>query len=375
MRAVLLVSIASFAAADAAAEPVVFSGSLGAGMVGTDPVSIAAAELDVEGRRLSLGLGVALRFSNGGLVERDWDQWRDGARLLRHFLWQPRLGSAAALSLAAGQLDAITVGHGAVVDGVAAGVDLDRQRLGADLRLATAESETHLWVDDLINPEIGALRVAGAAVGPVDIGATVAGDRAAAGGALGTLGVEIEIAGDGDGYGGGIYSDAVRALGGGGGIHLGARGHLGRIGSGATRIGLRVEGHAASAGYVAGWIGPLHVRDRLVMRSRPGGLGGLIELDARRDRLGSARVRLEHRAGRGPGARLELRAPHLRAIQAGAWAAIARDAAAFAAELRVRFPHALFARLEARRQYTSAPPEMAAAIWSVAATFGATLGE
>ena len=361
MRVAFLVSIATLAAADAAAEPpVVLSGSLGAGMIGTDPVSIAAAELDVEGSGVSLGLGVALRFSGSELVEGDWDQWRDGARLLRHLMWQRSLGSRAAMSLAAGQLDAITIGQGAAVDGVAAGIDLDRQRLGADLRLATAESDVHVWVDDLIDPEIGALRIAGSAIGPARIGATFAGDRESR---EGTLGLEIAAGGDRAG----VYSDLVRAIGSGAGVHLGARGRFGSF-------GMRIEGHAATAGYLPGWIGPLYFRDRQLMDSRPGGLGGLVELEGAREGLGTVRIRVEHRAGRGPGGRLELRAPYLRWFQAGAWAAIARDAAACAAELRIRFPRSLFARLEARRQYTSEPAEPLA-VWTAAATFGATLGE
>lgn len=374
VRAALAIIAVTIALAPAArAEPqVVFSGSFGAGMVGTRPVSIAAAELDLERDSFSLGVGLELRFDGDELVAGDWDELRDGARLLRHLLWQPSIGDRAALSIAAGRLGPITAGSGAAVDGINAGVDLDRGRLGAEIKVATAASRTHAWVDDLIDPEIGALRLAGTLAGPLEVGATVAGDRGGVARPRGSIGMESAIAGAADHLAGRIYVDVVRIVREGTGVHAGARGELG---GDRARVGLRVEGHAGSDGYVAGWIGPLYVRDRQVGATAMGrNTGGLVELDAAHDAVGDARVRLEHRVGRGPGARLELRLSRLRAIQAGAWAAVTGGDAAFGAELRVRFPKSLFSRLEARRQYSTATATPAP-LWAIGLTFGAAVGE
>lgn len=374
--AIVAIAVVTAASPTASAEPpVVVSGSFGAGMVGTRPVSIAAAELDLERDSFSLGLGAELRFDGDRLLEGDWDELRDGAGLLRHLLWQPRGSSIdVAASVAVGRLGAITAGSGAAVDGVSAGVDLDRQRLGAELKVATLASRVHAWVDDLIDPEIGSLRVAGELAGPVEVGATVAGDRGRVDGPRGSIGVEAAIAGRRGGVAGRVYADAVRLVRESSGVHVGARGE---IGGERSRVGLRVEGHAGTRGYVAGWLGPLYVRDRLIagagsMSTRR--TGGLVEIDGAHDGVGAVRLRLERRAGRGPGARLELRISRLRAIQAGAWAAVVGDESAFGAELRIRFPKSLFSRLEARRQYTTAA-EMPAAVWSVGLTFGASLGD
>jgi hypothetical protein len=365
----VVVAIAS--SSGAAAAPVVLSGSFGAGMVGTRPVSIAAAELDVERGSFSLGIGAELRLDGDQLVEGDWDELRDGARLLRYLLWRPRLGSTAALSVAAGRLDGVSVGSGAVVDGFTAGVDLDRHRLGLDVRLATAGSRAHLFVDDVIDPEIGAVRAAGDAIGPLAIGATAAGDRGAAGGPIGSLSVDAVAGFGGERARGEIQLDAVRIWGWGSGLHLGLAGSIGRD----HRLGLRVEGHAGTAGYVAGWIGPLHIRDRLEMRPPTGaGAGGHVEIEGAHAGLGSARVRVEHLVGRGRGARLELRSTRIRTVQAGVWAAASDRASALGAELRLAFPRSLFSRLEARRQY-STRGDTPAPLWAIAATFGATIGD
>lgn len=389
MRRSIILFFVCGAARAAAADPVITSGSLGAGMVGTQPVATASAELDLERPGLSLGVGLDLRLDDGGLLDGDWDEWRDGARLLHHFTWRRAVGSGA-LSVAAGQLGPVEVGHGSLVDGLAQSIEEGRATLGVEARGRLAGAAVHAFVDDAIAPAVAGGRIGGAASKHLALGASAAFDTGIRGPEpVAALAVDAEVSGAGGPVEGGIYLEGVRLQGMGEGVHLGARGAL--VSQRGGRVGLRAEASWGSEGYVPGWFGALYLRDRDQLgdaagamdqrawaTANGGGLAGLVELEIARPDLGLLRARIDTGRPGGRGARLTFSAPSWRWLQAGTWAALSESGAGIAGELRARFPRHLFARLEAARLYRrEATDEMTTwrPIWTLGAAFGAVFGE
>ncbi|HLU66825.1 MAG TPA: hypothetical protein VKZ63_11140, partial [Kofleriaceae bacterium] len=356
--------------------------------------------------------GRARWLAGEGFRAAEWDEASEiAAGVVRYGLvaWEADDGSAA-VSAAVGELGGVTLGHGSIVDGYASGLDVDHGHLGAQVRAARGALAFEALVDDVIAPRIGGARMSWRAAERVELGAQLAGDRAAPemamDGAPGSamvaaaaLDAALLAGGEEDRARGALYADLVGLIGLGAGAHLGARGEL-AIGDGGARASARGELRAGSGGYLPGWIGPLYERDRLQMEgagagagdmtgagqlevARSGGLGGfggLGELAIDAPGAGSARVSYAARRGVSDLVAAHLAAPYRERVQAGLWAAArlsgARpDAMALAAELRVRLPHSLFARAEAAHLFREEEGRPVVPIWIAQVAVGTVLGE
>jgi hypothetical protein len=146
---------------------------VGAGTLARDAVLTVNPWIGVAQGDLALAVQAPLRMDfagDGVLRERDWDAPVDYGRALRFV----RYGEVAR----AGTLGDLTLGHGTLVRRYHNGVDDDRHRVGAALRLESASAQVHGFADQVFGPPVlggrGAL-----ALGPVWLGATVVADAAA----------------------------------------------------------------------------------------------------------------------------------------------------------------------------------------------------
>ena len=365
-------------------------GAVGAGMFGTQPSSSVDLGIDLGGRDWAVGLGGRLRWLAGdGFRAADWDEASEIFGVLRYGLWrwQDDRGDAG-VSLALGTLGGVVLGHGAILDGYTAGLDVDHGHVGAQVRGVSGRFAGELVVDDLMAPRIAGLRASMAPMPHVIVGASLVGDRSApdgvATGAAGmdgatahslftAAGIDAELGGatDSGEVGGAVYSDLVHLVGLGSGLHLGVRGEValgdggggsgsgaggaigdgpvadgmagesGEVWGGAVRLGARLELRAGTSGYLPGWVGPLYERDRRQMIDAAGdamggqlvaaragglaGLGGLGGLTADVPGLGSAQVSYALRRGVSDLLTVRVSAPGRRALQGSLWTAAELD--------------------------------------------------
>lgn len=428
------------AGAPARAQTVTAEGSVGAGMFGTQPSSSMDLGIDLGGTDWAVGLGGRLRWLAGdGFRRADWDEASEIFGVLRYGLWrwQDDRGDAG-VSLALGTLGGVVLGHGTILDGYAAGLDVDHGHVGAQVRGVSGRFAGELVVDDLMAPRIAGLRASMAPAPHVIVGAQLVGDRSAPDGVgprmdgmtetslFTAAGVDAELGGataDGD-VGGAVYSDLVHLMGLGTGLHLGVRGELalgdgggaggageaigdgavadggmtgesGEVWGGAVRLGARLELRAGTSGYLPGWIGPLYERDRRQMIDAAGdamggqlsaahaggmaGLGGLGGLTADVPGVGSAQVSYALRRGVSDLLTVRVAAPGRRVVQGSLWTAAElrgadSEALGVGAEVRARLPRHLFVAGEAARLYHDVGGAYRA-LWLAQVSVGTVLGE
>src|SRR5690606_489233 len=158
------------------------SAALGAGMFGAQPSQSLELGVDLSGPGYALGIGGRARWLAGeGFRAAEWDEASEiAAGVVRYGLvaWEADDGSAA-VSAAVGELGGVTLGHGSIVDGYASGLDVDHGHLGAQVRAARGALAFEALVDDVIAPRIGGARMSWRAAERVELGAQLAGDRAA----------------------------------------------------------------------------------------------------------------------------------------------------------------------------------------------------
>jgi len=401
MRRLLVMSAAGLALATgpAAAQEVTASGSLGAGVFDGQAASSLEIGLDLAGAGYAVGFGAGARWlAEDGFRGEEWDEASEWARLLRYALYRWPSEEEAAVSAALGELGGATLGHGALIDGYAGGLDVDHGRTGAQLGAALGRFGGELLIDDVVAPRIAGARLAMRTGRRLVLGASVAGDRAAPATdgdrTAGGVALDAELgAGSGERRGA-LYADLVHLVEpGASGAHAGARGQLT---TGALLIGGRIELRAGSDRYLPGWIGPLYERDRRELASadgtmtggqleaaRAGGLGGLgtaAQIEVEVIDAGSAAVGYAGRPGVSDLVSARLSAPHWRALQTGFWAAAEieegeAEAMAMALELRVRLPGRMFVRGEAARLYREDPTGAYQPIWLAQIALGSVVGE
>lgn len=408
------------APATVSAQEASASGSLGAGMFGSEAAAAAELGVDLSGERYALGIGGRLRWvADEGVRTRDWDEPSEWATLVRYLMYAraPEDGGVG-VAAAMGPLGSVSLGHGALIQGYTTGLDVDHRGLGAQLRVAHGGLGVEGLIDDVIAPRVTGVRgswqrqarrhtlAAGVSVA-ADLAAprTVAGPGAPMPGVAraflpmvavdGSAGLHHRLPGDGGADGtrriaGTLHAELAAISTVAAGLHLG----LGLdLALGEARLWARGALSVGTDGYVPGWVGPLYERDRVQLgetpgaasqldRARAGGLGHVgsrLAAGARHELLGELELAYAQRPGLPDLATTRLAAPYFRDLQAALWAAVETggQARVLALELRARLPRGLFATAEVARLYRAAdemtaPPGALAPWWLATVAVGAS---
>jgi hypothetical protein len=393
------------------------SAALGAGVIDARAATSLDLGVDVAGEHYAMGLGARLRWvisgdSAGGFRAEDWDDRSEWASLVR-YLTYARAHGTVDVALALGQLGGVTLGHGSLVDGYSAGLDVDHRHLGVALQVRGERVAGEFLLDDLVAPRIAGTRMGWRTRGStfvLDAGASVVTDLAAeqaAAGAAGamstTMSTVVPVAAlDGraqwltrDGrWGGALYTDVVAIADIAVGAHLGISGY-GTLFSG-TRVSLRGELRGGSDHYIPGWFGPFYELDRRVALMGPeiptdgmdsqlevarrGGLagwGGLVEAQVHVPEIGDFAVYYARRAQLADHLVVRANVPFLRDVQGAAWLAAevgdGADAWILASEIRARVNARWFVSAELSRLYIQRDTALEPILTGLV-TFGATVG-
>jgi hypothetical protein len=356
MRAFVLVCLV--VPVGAARAEVSIGAQVGAGAQGSATYSAIEARFDAAWDGGHVGLGARGVWMDAQFRERDWDSAWSAVTLVRDAAIAGRIDDVE-LAAAAGALAPAHVGR--IVDGYRVALD-DRWRTGVRLAARSTDVDAGAEIDDVLAPRMIAAGVSWVVMRPWGFAAHVAIDpgidetgemRDAVGaGELAAyrrfegkqarldVGGSIVVSPDPSGVAfatGALERSRVRWT---------ARGDV-RVGRGGLFGPLyRIEGIDEEWGVGAGLTAGV-ASDR-----------GWLELGARR------------RPGLGGLYTMQIGAPMGRYVQAAAWAAVTRDAAGGAAELRIVWSKRLFSALHGARMYrvdemTPAP------MWSVTAWFGA----
>ncbi|MBM4373198.1 MAG: hypothetical protein FJ098_16200 [Deltaproteobacteria bacterium] len=138
-------------------------GQVGVGMIGEDLfVNLSVGSTFAFGK-IAFGIHAPLRLrawdrppgDRGVIREEDWDEWRDYFRILRFFQYGT---PEEPVYVRAGELAAASVGHGTIVHRYYNNLDLDHFSLGLDTRVSFRPAGGEVLVNDLLNPEVLALR-------------------------------------------------------------------------------------------------------------------------------------------------------------------------------------------------------------------------
>lgn len=347
MRAIIAVCLVVPAAA--AHAEVSIGAQVGAGAQDNATYSAIEARLDAAWDGGHVGLGARGVWTDAEFRERDWDSPWSVVTIVRDATIAGRVDDLE-LAAAAGALAPAKVGR--IVDGYRVALD-DRWRTGVRLAARSTDVDAGAEVDDVLDPRMVVAGVSWRAAEPWGITASVAIDPGTSGaGELGgfrrfeakqarlDVGTSLVVTPDPSGvvFAAGAVERARVRWTARTDVRLGRGGLFGplyRIEGVDERWGVGA-GVAAGVASERGWL-------ELGARRRPG-LGGLYTLHAG--------------------------APMGRSVQAGAWAAMTRDAAAGAAELRVVWSKRLFSALHGARMYRT--DEMSPMpVWSVTAWFGA----
>ncbi|HUS28826.1 MAG TPA: hypothetical protein VMZ53_09955 [Kofleriaceae bacterium] len=356
-------------------------GQVGAGAQGASTYSSVELRLDVAWTHARLGIGVRGVWDDDEFRASDWSSAGRAVTIVRAFEASGRVGETQ-LGVAAGALAPARVGR--IVDGYRVSLD-DRWRTGVRAIARGGgdggrgdELDASLEIDDVLEPALvgggvrwqmakpwgmhlataidpGDERRGAASVGVVEVGAQRLfegeGARAELGG---SVTAEIMIGAGALAYGSGEIEKW--------GVTWSARGDV-RAGSGAggSLFGplYRIERVAHD--------GRMGIVDEAKMRGL-GGVGAGIAIGARAE-AGWLELEARERPAIGPLFVVGAGAPMGARLQAAAWAAIARDDAAGAGEVRVAWAKRLFSALQAARIYRESDD---AAVWTVTAWFGAT---
>ena len=357
MRVALALILVLVLAGSARADDALGVGAaVGAGGQGAATYGALDLTLDAEWRGARLGLGARGVWLDGEFRGRDWDHASAAVGVLR--LLEIHGG---ALALAAGALAPAQLAH--VADGYRAALD-DHPRTGVRAAAVTERFSLGLEIDDVVSPALlgGALAVqlaprwsarAGVAIDPM----------------RGEAATELALART-------WSAEHARTELGAGLVYEPGFGASALVFAGIERdaAGARWRASAdvrAGSGSVGAAFGPLYRLERaeLWQHSEAGaGAGASASVAAP---IGWFTASVRGRPGRGVIGAVSAGAPMGRWLQAGAWAAASRDAAAGAGELRVAWAKRLSSALQVARMYDT-DAMTPSAQWSVTAWFGAT---
>jgi hypothetical protein len=351
-------------------------GAVGAGAQGAATYGALDLRLDVAWDSGRLGLGARGVWDDARFRTRDWSHVADVITIVRDFE-VAREVRGARLALAAGVLAPAYVGH--VVDGYRATLD-DRFRTGVRAQALHEHLELGLEIDDVLDPVLVAAGARWAMSPPWSMYLSLASDPSAPS-ATGThVATAIEA-----GVGRRFETDRERID---AGVAVVAEISLGASAIGfanavAERGGVRWVARAdvrVGSGSAGSVFGPLYRIERLAHRTRlalwdraqmgdiDGAGAGLTVGGA--VPVGWLQLGVRTRPGLGGLLTAAAGAPMGRLVQAGAWAAVGRDDAAGAAEVRVAWANTLFSALQIARIYRLDAMDPFA-LWSVTAWFGA----
>ena len=374
--------------------------AVGGGVHAGDPVTALDARADwaAAGGGAALGLGVRVRTIGGGFDRGDWDSADDWAAILRYLVVRRDDGAA---ELVAGAQPVLSLGDGALIDGVVPAALLDRRATGAHARVRAGHAVIEAVIDDVVAPTVIGARGVLARDADPDRGARLAfevaadpGGPAMSSGA--TSGGSVSggaVSGAASGWFGaaavsGSLSTAYRAVT--DRIELGARAESSRAAGawlaaspeasrGDTRVALRAEVTAGTSHDVAAPFGPLDaiLRAQAASAGAPvppvasAGLGGAVRLTI--DAL-AVRLDAEMRARPGTGGEYEARlvAPAFADVQLAALVAgdPGRGLVVAGGALRAPVGRRAFVGVEAARQYELAMASGARPVWQATAWLG-----
>lgn len=373
MRLLLALLLAAPALAHA---EISIGGAVGAGAQGASTYGALDLRLDATWSSGRIGLGARGVWDDAKFRERDWSSPAALVTIVRDFeiaheLWGTKL------ALAAGGLAPARIGH--IVDGYRVALD-DRFRTGVRAAVLRDHLDVTLELDDVLDPALVAAGVRWAVSPPWSTYLAIASDPRAPAMAGSRVATAIEA-----GAGRRFEGDRARADVGVAvvaDLPLGVSGVL--FGSGAierakvtwtARADVRV-----GTGTVGTLFGPLYRIERMAHagraslwdRARAGELDGASAGLAIGGALPAGWLELGMRARPGIGGLVfaHAGAPMSRWVQAGMWAALGREDAAGAGEVRVAWARSLFSALQIARIYRLDAMEPIG-VWSVTAWFGA----
>ncbi len=332
--------------------------AVGAGGQGAATYGALDLSLDAEWRGARLGLGARGVWLDGDLRTSDWNEASDAVRVLRLLEVHTADGAVAlaAGTLAPAQLAQVADGYRAVLD--------DHPRTGVRAVAVTTRFALGLEIDDVVSPALAggafALQLAprwsaraAAAIDPVKVEAAT----------------EVALART-------WIADHARTEVGGGLVYEPGFGASAVAFAGIERdaAGARWRASAelrAGTGTVGAAFGPLYRLERAELWERSESGAGAAASAGVIAPVGWVNASVRARPGRGVIGAVSAGAPMGRWLQAGAWAAASRDAAAGAGELRVAWAKRLSSALQVARMYDT-DAMTPSAQWSVTAWFGAT---
>jgi hypothetical protein len=352
---VFLAAVAGSARADAPSV----GAAIGAGAQGDATYGALELHLDGAWPGVRVGLGARGVWDDGVFRRSEWASAADAVTIVRDV--ELEYGDFA---LAAGRLAPARVGH--VVDGYRAVLD-DRWRTGVRTRVVTERVDASAEIDDVIDPALIAAGARWQFAPPWAAHVAVAADPGVAT-ALET-GVARRFEGEGTRLDTGAAMIAELGLG------LSA---VAFADAAADRGGVRWTARAdarAGTGAVGSLFGPLYRVERFTLPARAkhgelSGAGAGVAVGAAAS-AGWIEVGARQRPGLGPLVVASAGAPMGRAVQAAAWLAAGRDAAAGAGEVRVAWAKRLYSALAIARMYREVGV-MTTPAWSIVAWFGAT---
>ncbi|HEY5947176.1 MAG TPA: hypothetical protein VIV40_16850 [Kofleriaceae bacterium] len=380
MRAIVALAVAVVAVPVTAGADVSVGASLGAGAQGAATYGALDLRLDAAWPDIRLGLGVRGVWDDAVFRRSDWSGVESVVTLVRDFEIV-RFVDDTKLALAAGALAPARIAH--IVDGYRVALD-DRFRTGVRAAAQHEHLDVALELDDVLDPVLIAGGVRYAMSPPYAMHLGVAIDPAAPafdGMQTTTHTITAIEAGVGRRFEGfrtraDLGASVVAEIALGASAVLFANGAAERAGVTWTARGdLR-----AGTGTAGSLFGPLYRierlahagRDSLWDRAHDGELSGASAGVAIGAAIPAGWLELGTRArpGLGPIAFASAGAPMGKWVQAGLWAAVGREDAAGAAEVRVAWAKQLFSALQVARLYRFDPMEPLA-LWSVTAWFGA----
>lgn len=351
-------------------------GAIGAGAQGAATYGALDLRLDATWSNGRIGLGARGVWEDADFRERDWSSPAALVTIVRDFEVSHELAGTR-LAIAAGVLAPARIGH--VVDGYRVTLD-DRFRTGLRAAALHEHLDVTLELDDVLDPALVAGGMRWAMAPPWSMYLAIATDPRAPAMTGSHVATAIEA-----GAGRRVEGDRARAD---VGVAVVAELSLGAsvvaFGSGAIeRGGVTLTARAdarAGTGTVGTLFGPLYRIERTAHAGRPslwdraqaGELDGASAGLAIGGALPAGWLELGMRARPGVGGLVfaHAGAPMSRWVQAGMWAALGRDDAAGAGEVRVAWANTLFSALQVARIYRLDAMEPIG-LWSVTAWFGA----
>jgi hypothetical protein len=335
---------------------------VGAGAQGAATYSVLEVRFDAAFEQGHVALGARGVWDDGQFRGSEWASRWSALAIVRDAAVAGTAGDVQ-LAAAAGALAPAQVGR--IVDGYRVALD-DRWRTGVRVAARSTDVEAGAEIDDVIDPRVIAASLGWMVARPWGLHASMAIDP----------GVDRDV------VGGSVMREA-HVIGEAGAFRRFERKRA-RLDVGAALV---VDPDPTGVAYSSAAIEHEHVRYTMrgdVRVGRGGLVGPLYRVEGIDEAWGvgagiyagvaSERGWLELGARRRPGLgglyAAQAGAPMGRWVQAGAWAAVASDAAAGAAELRVVWSKRLFSALQAARIYRFTEMEPTP-VWSVTAWFGA----